>query len=116
MTHYRLDIEIFEGNPGPAPSGNLAQDGVCAWLHYEGLKPGDRFEYPQDSGKICPWLLDSVRGFARVLMYGGTLPWTYAGTRYAKQIDPNGVTTEFVRCPDPASAVVVKLIRTRVTD
>jgi uncharacterized repeat protein (TIGR04076 family) len=116
MTKYRLEIEVFEGNAGPAPSGNLAQDGVCAWLHHGGVRVGDRFDYPADSGKMCPWLLDSVRGFARVLMYGGELPWTYAGTPYEKVCDQEGVTTEFVRCPDPASPVVVKLIRTRVEE
>jgi len=30
-------------------------------------------------------------------------------------IDPEGVTTEFIRCPDPTDAgVVVKITRTRV--
>jgi hypothetical protein len=52
-----------------------------------------------------------------VLEYGGTLPWEYKGTPYEKQIDPDGVTTEFVRCPDPSSAgIVVKITRTRLPD
>jgi hypothetical protein len=29
-------------------------------------------------------------------------------------IDPNGVTTEYVRCPDPTANLVAKIIRTRV--
>jgi hypothetical protein len=29
-------------------------------------------------------------------------------------IDPDGVTTEYVRCPDPTSALVAKITRTRV--
>lgn len=116
MPGYRLEIEIFEGNGGPAPSGNLAQDGVCAWMRHAGVKVGDRFAYPSDSGKMCPWLLDSLAGFARVLMYGGELPWTYAGTPYEKVLNQDGVTTEFARCPDPASPVVVKLIRTKVVE
>ncbi len=97
---YSWAIEIVEG-----PS-----DG-CGWGH----KPGDRWTYPDDKGQICVWLMDSMNGFLRVLEYGGTLDWTYEGTAYEKEIDPDGVTTEFVRCPDPtASGVVAKIIRTRV--
>jgi hypothetical protein len=48
----------------------------------------------------------------RVLQFGGTLPWTYEGTPYEKEIDPEDTTTEFVRCPDPTSSgVVLKIIR-----
>jgi hypothetical protein len=42
------------------------------------------------------------------------LPWKYEGTPYEKVINPDGVTTEFVRCPDPTSNLVAKIIRTRV--
>jgi hypothetical protein len=43
------------------------------------------------------------------------MPWLYEGTPYKKVIDPDGVTTEFIRCPDPTdSGVVVKITRTRV--
>ena len=39
----------------------------------------------------------------------------HLGTAYEKVIDPEGVTTEFVRCPDPtASGIVVKVIRTEM--
>ncbi len=52
----------------------------------------------------------------RVLQFGGTLPWKYANSEYAKEIDPNGVTTEFVRCPDPTDAgVVAKITRRKLT-
>ena len=68
---------------------------------------------PEDLGLLCPWLVDSLTGFLRALENGGTLPWTYRGTPYEKEIDPEGVTTEFVRCPDPtASGIVVKITRT----
>ena len=41
----------------------------------------------------------------------------YKGTAYEKQIDPDGVTTEFVRCPDPTDAgIVVKITRTWLSD
>ncbi|MBP1636376.1 MAG: hypothetical protein H6Q10_2950 [Acidobacteria bacterium] len=64
---------------------------------------------------MCSWLLDSMSGAVRVLEYGGTMPWLYEGTPYQKVIDPEGVTTEFIRCPDPtASGVVVKITRTKV--
>jgi hypothetical protein len=48
----------------------------------------------------------------RALESGGELPWKYKGTPYEKVIDPEGVTTEYVRCPDPtASGIVVKVTR-----
>jgi uncharacterized repeat protein (TIGR04076 family) len=76
---------------------------------------GEKFSYPADRGKMCEWLLDSMSGAVRVLQYGGTLPWLYEGTAYQKVIDPDGVTTEFIRCPDPTSSgVVVKITRTKV--
>ena len=50
--------------------------------------------------------------FIRVLEWGGTLPWKYENTPYEKVIDPDGITTEYVRCPDPTADLVVKIIRT----
>jgi uncharacterized repeat protein (TIGR04076 family) len=96
---YAFEIEVVEG-------------GQCDWHQV-----GQKFQYPEDKGAICHWLLDSMSGMIRVLEYGGTLPWDYKGTPYEKQIDPDGVTTEFVRCPDPSSAgIVVKITRTRLPD
>lgn len=95
---YTYTIAIVEG-----PAGG------CGFGH----KPGDVFQYPAEKGRICPWLMDSMDGFLRVLEYGGNLPWTYRGTPYEKVIDPDGVTTEFVRCPDPTSGLVAKISRTR---
>jgi uncharacterized repeat protein (TIGR04076 family) len=94
---YRLEIEIYEARPD-------------TWCH----KKGDKFAYPQDIGKICPWLLGSLRDFLTALQHGATLPWKYEGTPYEKVIDPDGVTTEYVRCPDPTSALVAKITRTAV--
>jgi uncharacterized repeat protein (TIGR04076 family) len=94
---YKIDIEIFEARPD-------------SWCH----KKGDTFAYPQDWGKLCPWLRASLNEFVRLLENGVTLPWTYEGTPYAKVIDPDGVTTEYVRCPDPTSNLVAKIVRTRV--
>ncbi len=75
-------------------------------------KVGDKFYYPDDKAKICSWLLDSANAMIRVLEYDGKLPWTYSGTPYEKVINSKGITTEFIRCPDPTSAgVVLKIIR-----
>jgi uncharacterized repeat protein (TIGR04076 family) len=94
---YKLEIEIFE-----------ARDD--SWCH----KKGDKFEYPADMGKICPWLMSSMYDFLRLLQHGVTLPWKYEGTPYEKVIDPDGITTEYVRCPDPTADLVVKITRTRI--
>ncbi len=94
---YRIDLEVIEGE------------------HCKAHKVGDTFRYPQDQSRICPWLQDSLNSMVRILIFGGNLPWSYRGTPYEKQIDPNGITTEYVRCPDPTSAgVVVKITRTKI--
>jgi hypothetical protein len=54
--------------------------------------------------------MDSINSMIRVLQFGGTLPWQYAGTRYSKVTEKDGMTTEFVRCPDPTDAGVVAKI------
>ena len=129
MAKYKIELELFEGNggclqkaeDGQVISPNFGKEGICAWM-YRGdgacsYQAGKRFAYPEDSGKICSWLLSSVLPFINAIRYGGNLPWTYAGTVYQKEMDPDGITTEFVRCPDPsASGIVVKIIRTRVED
>ena len=77
-------------------------------------KVGQKFRYPEDIGNMCNWLLDSARVMIRVLEYDGKLPWSYEGTPYEKIIDKDGVTTEFIRCPDPTSAgVVLKITATK---
>ncbi len=92
---YEFAIDIVEGKCGPHQAGQ-------------------KIKYPDEKGRICPWLMDSMDGFIRVLEYGGTLPWTYKGTPYEKVIDQDGVTTEFVRCPDPSRVVVARITRRRV--
>jgi uncharacterized repeat protein (TIGR04076 family) len=94
---YKFEIEVAEG-----------EKSRCH-------KVGEKFNYPQDLGKICPWLRDSMSGVLRALEWGAILPWEYEGTPYQKVIDPNGVTTEFIRCPDPTAAgIVVKITRTAI--
>lgn len=94
---YKIDIEIYEAR-------------ADTWCH----KKGDKFEYPMDIGKICPWLLASMHDFIRILEFGGTLSWKYEDTPYEKVIDPDGITTEYVRCPDPTADLIAKITRTAV--
>ena len=76
-------------------------------------KVGQKFKYPQDTGKMCTWLIESASHMIKVLRHDGKLGWSYDGTPYEKLIDKDGVTTEFVRCPDPTSAgVVLKITAT----
>ncbi len=120
-------MEIFEGKGGKLEkkgdemvNPDFAKEGICAWM-YRGdgktsYQQGQRFRYPEDLGRLCPWLIDSINSTIRVLNFGGTLPWKYENTPYEKEIDPDGVTTEFIRCVDPTdSGIVVKIIRTPIT-
>ena len=120
MRHYAIELEIYEGKGGELRTDgthpDLVEEGICAWM-YGSFEVGHRFRYPEDLGKLCPWLADSLTGMVRALQSGGTLPWKYKGTPYEKVIDPDGVTTEFVRCPDPtASGIVIKVIRTALPE
>jgi len=121
MRRYEITLEIYEGRgtylSSDEPTPDLVKEGLCAWMLGRGDKPayevGQSFRYPEDLGKLCPWLVDSLTGFLRALESGGTLPWRYRATRYEKEIDPDGVTTEFVRCPDPTDCgIVMKIVRT----
>jgi len=128
MTRYKIEIEIYEGAGGQLQNDgeriiypDLIGEGICAWM-YRGdgersYQVGQRFQYPEDAGKICPWVLDSTSGIIRALSYGGTLPWQYPKTPYEKSFDDDGVTTEYIRCIDPtASGIVVKIIRTTIEE
>jgi hypothetical protein len=120
MSDYKIEMEIYEGNGGQLRTEgtypDFANEGVCAWM-YGRFQVGQKFRYPEDLGKLCPWLVDSLTGVLRALENGGTLPWRYQGTPYEKVIDPNGVTTEFVRCLDPtASGIVMKVTRTAIPE
>ena len=120
MKDYVIELEIYEGNGGQLHTDgtypDFAKEGICAWM-YGRLKVGQKFRYPEDLGEFCPWLVDSLTGMMRVLENGGTLSWRYKGTPYEKVIDPDGVTTEYVRCPDPtASGIVIKVTRTVVSE
>jgi uncharacterized repeat protein (TIGR04076 family) len=120
MRNYSIELEIYEGKGGEFRTDgkhpDLVKEGICAWM-YGDYEVGQKFRYPDDLGKICPWLIDSLTGMIRALENGGTLPWKYKDTPYEKVIDPDGVTTEFVRCPDPtASGIVMKITRTALPE
>ena len=120
MRDYEIELEIFEGKGGELRTDgtrpDFAKEGICAWM-YGDYEVGQKFSYPDDIGLLCPWLLDSLNGFIRALEHGAELSWKYGGTPYEKVIDPDGVTTEFIRCPDPtASGIVIKITRTALPE
>jgi uncharacterized repeat protein (TIGR04076 family) len=92
---FKIDIEIYEARED-------------TWCH----KQGDKFEYPAEMSKLCPWLLASMHDFIRLLENDVTLGWKYEGTPYEKVLNENGITTEYVRCPDPTGDLVAKITRT----
>ena len=94
---FKLDIEIYEARED-------------SWCH----KKGDKFSYPDEMSKLCPWLLASMHDFLRLLENDVTLGWKYEGTPYEKVLNENGITTEYVRCPDPTGDLVAKITRTEV--
>lgn len=128
MNIYKIEIEIYEGEGGELRKEegrivrpDFVREGICAWMYHgdgeRSYRAGDRFAYPRDAGKLCPWLLDGLQSIIHTLRLGGTLPWQYPDTPYEKAMDPEGVTTEYVRCIDPtASGIVVKVIRTKAGD
>jgi len=129
MNRFKIEIEIFEGKSGQLRKEgdkiiypeSLEKEGICAWMYRgdgeKSYQVGQKFLYPEDAGKVCPWLMGSMDSVIKILRYGGTLPWKYRGTPYKKEIDPDGLTTEFIRCIDPTdSGIVVKIIRKRIED
>jgi hypothetical protein len=125
VSDYRIEIEIYEGKGGHLQKDgdtivypDIVKEGICAWMYRgdgeQSYEAGRKFSYPDDADALCPWLLDSLRGIIEALRAGKTLGWMYRDTPYEKVIDPQGITTEFVRCIDPTdSGIVVKVIRTK---
>ena len=74
---------------------------------------GQKFKYPEEIGKVCGFLASAMDPILTALAAGAIYSWKYAGTPYEKVIDPDGVTTEYIRCPDPSEAgIVMKITRT----
>ena len=125
MPDYEIEFEIYEGDGGifrpEGPRPDFAREGICAWMYggagEESYQVGQKFRYPEDLGLMCPWLVDSLTGIVRALEHGAVLSWKYRGTAYEKEIDPDGVTTEYVRCLDPTdSGIVIKITRTALPE
>lgn len=96
VPRYGVEIEVYEVGP----------ETRCH-------KKGEKFVWPKDMGNICHWLASALDPVCTSLAAGAIYPWKYAGTPYEKVIDPDGVTTEYIRCPDPSQAgIVVKITRT----
>jgi len=101
VPRYKFEIEMMVPRESLCPVHNA----------------GEKFSYPEDLGRICPWLRDSMSGILRAMEWGALFPWDYDGTPYKKVSDPNGVCTEFVRCPDPTvNGIVAKVIRRPLKD
>ncbi len=77
---------------------------------------GSKYRYPQDLDKMCPWLMAAANPMIQVLRFGGRLHWSYKDTPYEKIVNEDGVTTEYVRCPDPTDdGIVLKITATKIT-
>ena len=125
MNHYEFEIEIVKGNAGKLRKegdkiirpDDYEKQGICAWMYFgDGRKSyqvGQKFKYPEDMDKICPWLLDTLNILTRILRFGD-LPWRYKNTPYEKVVDPDGTTTEYAQCFDPVSGIVVRITRNKV--
>jgi hypothetical protein len=76
-------------------------------------KMGEKFTWPRGMDNLCHWLRSALDPVLTSLAGGAIYPWLYKGTPYEKVIDLEGVTTEYIRCPDPSEAgLVVKITRT----
>ena len=73
MSDYKIEIEIYEGKGGDLQKDgdtvivpDIVREGICAWMYggdgEQSYKVGRRFSYPEEASKLCPWLLDSLRG------------------------------------------------------
>lgn len=96
LRRYDIEIEVYEV-------------GSKTRCH----KKGEKFKWPKDMGQLCHWLGSALDPVVTSLAGGAIYPWLYKDTPYEKVIDPEGVTTEYIRCPDPTEAgIVVKITRT----
>jgi hypothetical protein len=97
---YKIDIEIYEFR------------GFCYISRH---KKGDKFEYPKDWEKLCPYIRGGTIEFIQQLEAGATLPWRYLGTPYKKVIDQEGISTEYVRYPDPSENNTAVMLAKTIT-
>ncbi len=74
---------------------DILEEGVCPAGH----KIGEKFEYPEDMGKICPAAFNSIYPYIRMIGSGGSMPFFD---------EPNAHSA---CCPDYKRPVVFKISR-----
>ncbi|MFQ5980452.1 MAG: TIGR04076 family protein [Candidatus Heimdallarchaeota archaeon] len=85
MSWYKVSIEIT----------NILESGKCPHGH----KIGEKFEWPDDRGKICGSACHAIYPYVTGLRAGGAFPW---------EKDPESCT---ICCPDYNNPVVFKMTR-----
>ncbi len=74
---------------------DILEAGHCPYGH----EIGDKFEYPEERGKICAAAFNSIYPYALGINIGASFPW---------EEDPESVT---ICCPDYKNPVVFKISR-----
>jgi hypothetical protein len=125
MGKVEFEITIHQGFGGKLEKGtdgsivypeNLNEESICAWM-YRGdgtisFKEGMKLKYPEEAGKMCPWLLNDINQIVQIMRFGGEMHWTYENTPYEKVFGENGKTTEYIRCIDPTkSGIVIEIAK-----
>jgi len=103
-------IPVSLRSPGPATSSRSRSSRASAVPH----KAGQKLKYPDEKGKnlsVADGQHEWRGSRPRVWRDAAVM---YTGTPYEKVIDPEGLTTEFIRCPDPSRVIVAKISRRRV--
>ena len=90
MPRYKVSLEIVD----------ILGDGNCPVKH----QIGEKFEYPDDRGKICAAAFHSIYPYIRIMESGGEFPW----------FDKPNAHSAY--CPDYKRPVVFKVSRVKVTD
>ncbi|MHA1111715.1 MAG: TIGR04076 family protein [Promethearchaeota archaeon] len=83
---YKVTIEIVD----------ILEEGTCPLNH----KIGEKFEYPEDRGKICAAAFNAIYPYIRVLESGGSYSY----------FEDDGDTHKAC-CPDYKRPVVFKMTR-----
>jgi len=76
----------------------ILERGECPRKH----QIGDKFELPDDAGKICQSAYNSLYPFIFAMQFDGVLPW-----------EENPDVSEAC-CPDPNNPVVFRITRTKI--
>jgi len=96
---YRIDVEIVECKRGRCAQHQLGREVRLSGRSWQDVPLAARQHERRDPR-------------ARIRRHDAVVVYRNA---YQKVIDPEGVTTEFIRCPDPTDAgVVAKITRTKV--